>query len=141
MNGIMPSNSKLSVLLLVAALPAAAATCESLSTLKLKDASVTTAQTVPAGSFTPPGVAAVKTTADFCRVSLTLKPSADSDIQVEVWLPSTGWNGKFQGIGNGGFGGAIDFPALAAAVSKGYAAAATDTGHKAVATEIGRAHV
>ena len=135
MNGIMPSNSKLSVLLLVAALPAAAATCESLSTLKLKDASVATAQTVPAGPFTPPGVAAIKTTADFCRVSLTLKPSADSDIQVEVWLPSTGWNGKFQGIGNGGFGGAIDFPALAAAVSKGYAAAATDTGHKAGATD------
>ena len=31
----------------------------------------------------------------------TLRPSADSDIKIEVWLPTSGWNGKFQGVGNG----------------------------------------
>jgi hypothetical protein len=44
--------------------------------------------------------------------------------------PSSGWNGKFQGIGNGGFAGYIDFNALADAVAHSYAAASTDTGHR-----------
>jgi hypothetical protein len=66
---------------------------------------------------------------------MILKPSADSDIHVEIWMPSTGWNGKFQGIGNGGFAGSIDLAALAAAVAHGYAAASTDTGHHAGGTD------
>lgn len=93
------------------------------------------AQAVPAGPYSPSGGARVTATADFCRVSLVLKPSSDSDINVEVWLPATGWNGKFQGVGNGGFAGSIDFAALAGAVSKGYAAASTDTGHRGGTTD------
>ena len=117
--------------LMAISIPAAVSgtTCESLSSLKLKYATVA-AQSVPAGAFAVPGTRSrVKTTVAFCRVALTLKPSTDSDIKVEVWLPSTGWNGKFQGMGNGGFAGTIDYQELAMAVSKGYSAAATDTGH------------
>jgi Tannase and feruloyl esterase len=125
----------LTTLFLTGAVTASAATCESLGSLKFNDATVATAAAVPAGSFSPPGGGTVKPTADFCRVAMVLKPSADSDINVEVWMPSSGWNGKFQGVGNGGFAGSIDYAALAAAVSKGYAAAATDTGHKAGATD------
>lgn len=77
----------------------------------------------------------MKVGAAFCRVSMVLKPSADSDIHVEVWLPESGWNGKFQGVGNGGFAGSIDFNSLASDVSHGYAAAATDTGHQAGGTD------
>src|SRR5260370_7709398 len=40
------------------------------------------------------------------------------------------WNGKFQGIGNGGDGGAISYAGLADAVRHGYASASTDTGHQ-----------
>jgi feruloyl esterase len=123
----------LAAFLMAISIPAAAAatTCENLSSLKLKDATVV-AQSIPAGAFAVPGTkSTVKTTAAFCRVALTLKPSTDSDIKVEVWLPSTGWNGKFQGVGNGGFAGSIDYQELAMAVSKGYSAAATDTGHEA----------
>ena len=65
----------------------------------------------------------------FCRVAATLRPTSDSDIKVEVWLPGSGWNGKFQVVGNGGWGGAISYAALAEEVQRGYAAAATDTGH------------
>ena len=65
----------------------------------------------------------------FCRVLATLEPSSDSVIQVEVWLPAAGWNGKFQAVGNGGFNGTINYPLLAAALARGYAAASTDTGH------------
>lgn len=58
-----------------------------------------------------------------------LKPSSDSDIRIEVWLPASGWNGKFQAVGNGGFSGTIGYAALAVALTRGYAAASTDTGH------------
>jgi hypothetical protein len=122
---------KFALFLMAISIPAVASgiTCENLSSLKLKYATVA-AQSVPAGAFAVPGTkTTVKTTVAFCRVALTLKPSTDSDIKVEVWLPSIGWNGKFQGVGNGGFAGTIDYQELAMAVSKGYSAAATDTGH------------
>ena len=88
-----------------------------------------------AGAFTPPGpanaaaAAAFKTLPAFCRVTARLTPTPDSDIRVEVWLPRSGWNRKLQAAGNGGLGGTIPYPALAAAVRAGYAAAGTDTGH------------
>ncbi|HXI90590.1 MAG TPA: tannase/feruloyl esterase family alpha/beta hydrolase [Blastocatellia bacterium] len=108
-----------------------AQTCEKLTDLKLTNTTITSAQTVAAGVFTPPtgSAAPFKQLPAFCRVTGVIKPTADSDIRFEVWMPSTGWNGKFQGIGNGGFAGTITQPALAAAVSRGYAAASTDTGH------------
>src|SRR5262249_48267178 len=65
----------------------------------------------------------------FCRVVAEAKPTSDSDIKLEVWLPVSGWNGKLQGIGVGGFAGSIDHLQLATTVKAGYAAAATDTGH------------
>ena len=60
---------------------------------------------------------------------MTSKPSSDSDIKIEVWLPASGWNGKFEAVGNGGWNGTIDRNALAAGVRRGYATASTDTGH------------
>jgi hypothetical protein len=126
-----------SILLALAAfasLPASAATCSDLATLQLPHASVTTAQAVPAGTFTS-GSGPVKVAVAFCRVAVVLKPSEDSDIHVEIWLPASRWNGKFQGVGNGGFAGSIDFNALAGAVAHGYATAATDTGHHAGGTD------
>jgi hypothetical protein len=121
-------------LALFASLPVSAATCSDLATLLLPHASVTAAQSVPAGTFTS-GDSPVKVAVAFCRVAVDLKPSEDSDIRVEIWLPASRWNGKFQGIGNGGFAGSIDFNALAGAVAHGYAAAATDTGHHAGGTD------
>jgi feruloyl esterase len=44
-------------------------------------------------------------------------------------MPASGWNGKFQGVGNGGWAGSISYPALRAALAGGYATASTDTGH------------
>jgi feruloyl esterase len=122
--------------LVFTARPAAAQSCEALSSLKLQDATITMAQPVAAGAFTPPqggGRGGGNQFADlpaFCRVAATLKPSADSDIKIEVWLPSSGWNGKFQATGNGGWNGNIDMNALAAGVRRGYATASTDTGHQ-----------
>src|SRR5215831_7042427 len=112
--------SLIAITVLSSALPLDAATpCEELSKLRIERATITTAESIAAGSFKPPEGAAVKVTTGFCRVAMVLKPSSDSDIQVEVWLPSTGWNSKFQGVGNGGFAGAIGYGAMAAAVAHG----------------------
>lgn len=108
------------------------ARCGALASLSLPDTTVTQATVVSAGGFAPPsgrGGPAFTELGSFCRVALTLTPSTDSNIAVEVWLPLTGWNGKYQAVGNGGWAGAIGYPALAAAVKRGYAASATDTGH------------
>jgi len=113
----------------------AAATCESLASLTLPETTITQAQTVAAGAFTmPPGgfmpsPILPKSLPAFCRVAATLRPSKDSDIKIEVWLPTAGWNGKFQGVGNGGWSGAIFYDSLMAGLQKGYASAGTDTGH------------
>lgn len=107
----------------------AAATCESLAALPLPNITINVAESRPAGDFTPPGARPIVNIPAFCRVAGAIKPSPDSDIGFEVWLPASNWNGKFQGIGNGGYAGAIGFAGLASAVRNGYAAASTDTGH------------
>jgi feruloyl esterase len=129
---------------------AAAATCDSLTSLPLRNAQITSVQMVTAGAFAPPaapgrggaargaGRGAGRGNAPnpyamlpaFCRVAATLTPSSDSDIKIEVWLPDAGnWNGKFQAVGNGGWAGTIAFPAMAAALASGYATTSTDAGH------------
>jgi feruloyl esterase len=122
-------------ILVTIALPAMAAPCESLASLSLPDSTITTAQSVPPGGFSLPGGnaqanAAFQYLPAFCRVAATLKPSNDSDIRIEVWLPASNWNGKFQGVGNGGWAGSISYAALAQALRRGYAASSTDTGHQ-----------
>jgi feruloyl esterase len=125
-------------LALLGSAPAHAATCESLSSLKLPNGAVTLAQPVAAGAFTPPaggrggrgGGTQFSDLPAFCRVAATLRPTSNSDIKIEVWLPASGWNGKFQAVGNGGWNGNIDTNALATGLRRGYATASTDTGHE-----------
>jgi hypothetical protein len=82
--------------------------------------SYTTAQSVVQSVAAPVGL---------CRVTATVKPSSDSHIHIEVWIPTDGsWNGKYEQLGNSGFGGAIPQAGIADAVSRDYAAAATDDG-------------
>ena len=104
--------------------------CEGIGALSLPNVRISLAKPVAAGAFTAPGAAAAMATLPaFCRVAATLTPSADSDIKIEVWMPASGWNGKFQAVGNGGWSGAIAYAAMGTALSTGYATASTDTGH------------
>ena len=126
----------------------AAATCENLSSLSLPDTTITMAQTVAPGAFALPqdfaGSASCwfqpcprssgpgelfKSLPTFCRVAATLKPTSDSDIKIEIWMPGSGWNGKFIAVGNGGWAGTISYAAMSGPVSHGYAVASTNTGH------------
>jgi len=108
--------------------------CEALNSLTLPHTSVT-AQSVAAGTFTPPYGGSFDKLPAFCRVAGVLKPSSDSYIRFEVWLPAADWNGRFLGVGNGGFAGVIDYRTMAANLRRGYATAATDTGHEGEATD------
>jgi hypothetical protein len=113
--------------------------CERLASLNLPHAAVTMATEVSAGAFNGPpspfpgedDSAFYKKLPAFCRVVVHSHPSDDSDIPIEVWMPLTGWNGKLQGVGNGGFAGSIGYSDLGAAMAKSYAAVGTDTGHEA----------
>ena len=131
----------LAVLVLCAA-EATADTCSDLMTSPalraFPNTTITSAATV-SGTFTPPNSEMpIDGLPSFCRVIATLKPSPVSDIKVEVWMPTNGWNGKFQGVGNGGLAGIISYTnrpnymghaSLVDAIKGGYAGASTDTGH------------
>jgi feruloyl esterase len=104
--------------------------CEEIARLKLPNTTVLTAESIAAGAFTPPGASTpLKQLPAFCRVAGVIKATPDSEIKFEVWMPVSAWNGKFHGIGNGGFAGSISFAGLAGALIRGYATASTDTGH------------
>src|SRR5437867_7391028 len=107
-----------------------AAPCESLRSLSLPNTTITLAQTVAAGQFTPGGgggraAEAFKDVPEFCRVAATLKPTSNSDIKIEIWLPTNGWNGNLQAAGNGGMAGSIGFAAMGGFVRNGFAATGT----------------
>src|SRR5215469_2336153 len=110
--------------------------CAGLSKLKLKDTTITAAVSVAAGEFEIPSGSMergnssfFKSAPAFCRVSAEIKPTEDSDIKIEVWMPAEGWNGKYLSHGNGGFAGGIFYLSLAIGLNHGYAMAGTDTGH------------
>lgn len=108
--------------------------CLNLKNVKLSDAAIDSAEIVQ-GIFTPASKNAdalggaksgsVSGLPKFCRVSLTIKPA----IKIEVWLPVSTWNHRFQAVGGGGYAGFISYDALGDAIRQGYASASTDTGH------------
>ena len=130
----------------------AAASCESLTSLVLPGTTINQTEAIAAGAFVPPVAAggrapsteAVASTYGglpaFCRVVATLTPSDDSEIKVEVWLPASDWNGKYQAVGNGAFTGSIRHGSMAAALARGYATSSTDTGHTGNTASFGLGH-
>jgi feruloyl esterase len=98
--------------------------CANLISYRLPAGTITNAELVQ----TSP-TSAANSTPPFCRVAATLKPSSDSDIRMELWLPED-WNGKLEGNGNGGWTGSINPSALSAGVKRGYASAMSNLGHE-----------
>jgi feruloyl esterase len=121
------------------AAPAGAApvACEALKAQAFEATTIASAELVAAGAFKPPMPSLpgppppnYATLPAFCRVTGSIRPTTDSDIRFEAWLPATGWNGKFVQVGNGGAAGSIVHNALGEVVARGYAAANTDMGHQ-----------
>ena len=105
-----------------------AGNCQDLAKLPLPNVTITQADSVEAGPFTPPFGQPLGDLPAFCRVAATLKPSTDSDIRIELWMPAAGWNGRLEGTGNGGFAGRISYGVLAGGLRRGYAVANTNMG-------------
>ena len=109
--------------------------CSALKKVSLPDTTITKAESIGPGPFHSPANTAFQQSPavnlpSYCRVAAVLHPSPDSHIEMELWLPEKGWNGKFQAVGNGGFAGTISYGAMALALREGYATVSTDTGHK-----------
>src|SRR5262245_32038012 len=106
--------------------------CLALAKQHLPDTTITATQTITTGSFTPPGSSSpITDLPPFCRITRVIRPTNESNIRFEVWLPLGNWNGKFAGVGNGGWAGTISYNALAGQLRRAYASASTDTGHEA----------
>lgn len=122
--------------------PASAAPCPTLSSLSLPNVTITSATVVAAGAFTLPPTPApagggggaqapdFSNLPAFCRVTATARPSAGSEIALEVWMPAEGWNTRFQPVGNGLWGGSLNYQGLANMLRGGFATASNDTGHR-----------
>ncbi len=119
-----------------------ASDCGALKSLRLENTTITTAEAVTSGTVVvsearlpfsglPP----------FCRVTGILRPTSDSAIRFEVWLPEHDWNGRFLGVGNGGFAGSISYDAIADYLKRNYAVAGSDAGHQAQATDASWAYL
>jgi len=127
--------------------------CATLASLALPDAMITAAEPIAAGKYPKleeamrgrsglniAGRVQMDPNPAFCRVAATLKPTSDSDIKIEVWLPLAGWNGKMLAVGNfGGWAGAgsLMYNGMLTALYGGYATVSTDTGHGSSADEQG----
>ena len=95
-------------------------TCESLASVALPNTTIESA-TVEA---------ATAARAAFCRVTAVVThPPAGDRVKIFIGLPLSGWNGRFEGVGGGGFSGGSP-NAILNPVAQGYAAGSTDTGHE-----------
>ena len=107
--------------------------CEKLAGLKLSHTAIASAALVAEGPLpgaTAPGNAPAIIVPARCVVKAVAKPTSDSEIKFEVWLPAAGWNGKYQQVGNGGWAGTIPAAAMVEPLRRGYATAGTDDGHE-----------
>src|ERR1700693_1621750 len=123
----------------LAPLPSRAQSCSALRGLRLENTTVISAQLVDSAKFVPPIMVrraspefftAFNALPAFCRVQAVARPSSDSEISIEVWLPVTGWNRRYLGAGNGSFGGSVNYYRLGESLRSGYATSSTDTGHR-----------
>src|SRR5580692_8039204 len=109
--------------------------CERLATVTIPGVTITSAASVPAGSFSlpggppPAGPATVHVPA-FCRVVATV----NKEVRMELWMPQQ-WNHKLLGVGNGGLAGSISYMPMVKPLQEGYATSSTDTGHQGVSTD------
>ena len=113
----------------------AAPDCAGLKATRMSEAQITEASSIAPGAFAPADPAAAPAAIfsalpAFCRVVGVIRPTADSQIGFELWLPEN-WNGRYLQAGNGGFAGKINYVGLVPGVANGFAAASTDDGHVA----------
>jgi feruloyl esterase len=110
-----------------AAIAQTAAQCADLISTKSEAANFTAASVVAGAA----SIGGAKTAAGFCRIEGIARPSSDSEIKFEVWLPSdsTRWTGRLKTNGTGGYAGAIPYARLAQDIDDGFVTAGSNMGH------------
>jgi hypothetical protein len=106
--------------------------CENLAGLKLAHTDIISSVLVAEGPFSASNGFGNLPPVDLparCVIKAIARPTSDSEIKFEVWLPAAGWNGKYEQVGNGGWAGAIPTSAMTDPLRRGYATAGTDDGH------------
>lgn len=107
--------------------PAQPMACEDLTKVAPEASTIASASKVSSATK----IGNVDVDAKFCRVQGVARPSSDSEIKFEVWLPATaqGWTGRFKLNGTGGYAGAIPYPRLVQDIGDGFVTAASNMGH------------
>ena len=105
----------------------AAYDCAGLAAVATADSTVTSATVVAAGTSIGGNVVPVA----LCRVQGVARPSSDSEIKWEVWLPQTvaEWSGRMKVNGTGGYAGATPYARLAQDIGDGFVTAGSNMGH------------
>lgn len=101
--------------------------CAGLAAVTTGDATVTAATAI-----SPPAtVGGVAVAVPFCRVQGVARPSSDSEIKFEVWLPptATDWSERLKVNGTGGYAGAVPYARLAQDIGDGFVTAGSNMGH------------
>ena len=110
-----------------AGLAHAATDCAGLVAVTTADATMGAATSITS----PVVIGGVTVSVPFCRVQGVARPSSDSEIKFEVWLPPTAsaWSGRMKVNGTGGYAGAVPFARLAQDVGDGFVSAGSNMGH------------
>ena len=104
-----------------------AVSCAGLTSVVPEGSTITSATLV-----SPPAtIGGANVAVPLCRVQGTARPSSDSEIKFEVWLPPTAaaWTGRMKVNGTGGYAGATPYPRLAQDIGDGFVTAGSNMGH------------
>jgi feruloyl esterase len=100
--------------------------CASLMAVTVGASTIISAESVT----TPVVVSGAAVDVPFCRVKGVARPSPDSEIKYEVWLPpAAAWSGRLKVNGTGGFAGATPYARLAQDIADGFVTAGSNMGH------------
>ncbi|GAW20641.1 hypothetical protein ANO14919_101490 [Xylariales sp. No.14919] len=70
-----------------------------------------------------------------CAVTVAVASSTASVYRLGLFLPAE-WNNRFLAVGNGGFGGGINWLDMGAGAQYGFAVVSTDTGHDSTSSNV-----
>lgn len=117
-----------------------AADCENLTAVNWRTVTISSATKVVSDGFTPLETTESLKTPPFCRVVGVARPTSDSEINFEVWIPLGRQSFALLGEGNGGYSGALPYLRMAYALRRGFATVGTDTGHTGSDLKFGAGH-
>lgn len=105
----------------------AAGDCAALVGVTTDDATITSAAIVEP----PSTIGGAAVTVRICRVQGVARPSSDSEIKFEVWLPPSAadWTRRLKVNGTGGYAGSIPYARLSQDAGDGFVSAGSNMGH------------